>query len=173
METILSWTCSHLGRRAEILHTLLIVCSVLLISTGCGQTQPGTTFQQPNQHRYFIEVDRPGSVYSILSNPQIGGAYVKLQEIDVFHQAIGDTVSAWVEHFNGRNSISSEAYSSDLLIACHRELLPTSIQQIHVLPESRGEVYVYMMRGGVLVVSNNTIPYYDVLLISDDIRRTN
>lgn len=88
---------------------------------------------------------------------------IPLVEINEHGQA-GDTLQAWVQHYNGRTKFSSQANRADIIIACYRESQPTYAQALHVLPESNGKIYVYMMDGGVLIVSDERISFYDVLI---------
>lgn len=88
---------------------------------------------------------------------------MQLVEIDEGGQP-GDTLNAWVQHYNGRRALAQEAASADLIVACYREEMPNSEQSLHVLPESTGDIFVYMMQGGVLIISDEKISFYEVLL---------
>ena len=151
------------------MRTILLWAGVLCILSGCTTSQPVSVFE--TQHRYFKEIDRPGSVYSLLKNPKQGGAFLRLQEIDEAGRPWGDTLITWVQHYSGRKRLSPEARKADLILACHRDKQPEYAQRKHILPESRGEIYVYMMRGGLLVVSDRKISFYEVLLASGDAQR--
>ena len=133
-----------------------------LIHAGC------TTLPVENDasfsHRYFLEIDRPGAVYAVLENPKYKGAMIRLLEIDGAGKVGTDTLRAWVQHYSGRGRFPAGVEAADIIIACHRDLQPEALQARHVLPESTGEIFVYMMRGGVLVVSDAEIPYYEVLV---------
>ena len=144
----------------------ICLLSLALALTACAQTEYIVVPDVP--HRYFLEVDRPGSVVAALQDkgPEQGGAFVRLLEIDVQRRPLGDTLTAWVQHFAERERMAPDARSADLVIACHREEQPRYARERHVLPESAGGIYVYMMRGGVLVVSDERIPYYEVLLVA-------
>ncbi len=144
------------------------VLIAVLIHAGCA-TLPGVPLEGAS-HRYFIEIDRPGSVYAVLENPREGGAFLRLMEINDAGRPISDTLQAWVQHYSGRKRFSEEALTADIIIACHRELQPNFAQTRHVLPESNGEIFVYMMHGGVLIVSDRKISFYDVLLAARNAR---
>lgn len=152
----------------KYLTNVFVFLIVGLIPAGCS-TIPSASLEN-SSHRYFIEVDRPGSVYAVLENPRQGGAFLRLLEINDAGRPIGDTLQAWVQHYSGRKKFSKEAISADLIIACHRELQPGFAQNRHVLPESSGEIYVYMMEGGILIVSDRKISFYDVLLAARNAR---
>ena len=149
-------------------HLILFVFC-LFIAAGCVTSQPVPVFE--TAHRYFKEVDRPGSIYSVLKNPQTGGAFIRVQEINEAGLAVGDTLSAWVQHFNGRKKINESARRADLVIACNRDLQPEFAQAKHVLPESHGEIYVYQMRGGLIIISDDKISFYEVMLASGEVQR--
>ena len=83
---------------------------------------------------------------------------------------MSDTLTAWVQHYNGSNRFSDEARLADMVIACHREDQPVYAQSIHVLPKSTDDIFVYMMQGGVLIVSDEKISYYDVLIAARNAR---
>ena len=140
------------------------VCLALLaclVIAGCSSSEPLSLDYA--SHRYFLEVERPGSVYSVLENRKYKGALIPIVELNENGQP-GDTLQAWVQHFNGRSGFSSDADQADIVIACYREALPEYAQHMHVLPESNGKIYVYMMQGNVLVVSDERISFYEVLL---------
>ena len=145
--------------KTRILLLLFSLSGLTMAACSSSKTLPST----PSTHRYFIELDRPGSVYSLLENPKYKGAIVPLIEMNENGQP-GDTLQAWVQHYNGRNRFSSEAERADIIIACHRESQPRYAQEMHVLPESTGEIFVYMMEGGLLIVSDERISFYDVLI---------
>ena len=94
---------------------------------------------------------------------------IPLVEIDENGQP-GDTLQAWVQHFNGRTRFSADAEEADIIIACYRESQPRHAQNRHVLPESTGKIFVYMMEGGVLIVSDERISFYDVLIAARNAR---
>ena len=139
----------------------IVLLAMFIALAGCSSTQPLSAAS--GSHRYFLEINRPGSVYSILENPKYRGGLVQLVEINDNGQA-GDTLNTWVQHFNGRKKMAEEALSADMIIACYREDMKLTHQKMHVLPESTGKIYVYMMQGGVLAVSDEKISFYDVLL---------
>ena len=141
---------------------------LLLCLAGC--TTPKPVFFSNASHRYFLEVDRPGAVYSLLENHNQQGALIRLVEINEGGRPISDTMNTWVQHYNGRNRFSDAARTADLVIACHREDQPDYAQAIHVLPESTDDIFVYMMQGGVLIVSDEKISYYDVLIAARNAR---
>ena len=146
------------------LRTAAVLLPVVLLLAACAQTK--YVVVPDVQHRYFLEVDRPGSVFAVLygAGASDGGAFVRLLEIDAQRRSLGDTLTAWVQHFARDAEMAPEARSADLVIACHREAQPRYARERHVLPESAGRIYVYMMRGGILVVSDERIPYYEVLV---------
>lgn len=126
-----------------------------------------SAFAQGNSnrtHRYFKEIDRPGSVYAVLNNEREGGKLFKLQELDEEGRSVGPVLTVLVQHFNGRTKLSELYKKADMVIACNRQMLPPAVQRKHVLPRSENEIYIYMMLGGILIISNNKIPNYDVLL---------
>lgn len=82
----------------------------------------------------------------------------------------GDTLQAWVQHYNGRTRFSDGSEQADIIIACYRESQPRHAQSRHVLPESTGKIFVYMMEGGVLIVSDERISFYDVLIAARNAR---
>ena len=88
------------------------------------------------------------------------------------HGQAGDTLQAWVQHYNGRTKFAREAIQADIIIACHRESQPEFAKALHVLPESTEDIYVYMMDGGVLIVSDERISFYEVLIAARS-QRTN
>lgn len=138
-----------------------MVCIAL---ASCTTAKPMPVFAPTtNAHRYFLEVERPGTVYSLLENAKYSGRMIPLVELNDAGQP-ADTLQAWVQHYNGRTKFSSDAVQADIIIACHRESQPAFAKAIHVLPESTGKIYVYMMDGGVLIVSDNRISFYDVLI---------
>ena len=141
---------------------MILVITLIVLTASCKSVQPVSVLETP--HRFFLEVDRPGAVYSVLQNPKQGGAMLRLVEVDVTGRPISDTLQTWVQHYNGRKRFSNKAAEADLVIACHREKLPPYVRPIHVLPESTGEVYVYMMQKGVLVVSDDKISFYEFLI---------
>ena len=136
---------------------------------GCSSIQPVSISE--TSHRYFKEIDRPGSVYAVLKNPEIGGAMLRLQELDEAARPVGDTLQVWVQHFNGRKRFADEARHADMIIACNRDLQPVFAQEKHVLQGSTGEIFVYMMRGGLLIVSDDRISFYEVLLALEQAQR--
>ena len=146
----------------------VIFLCLLLCLAGCSSSAP--FISSNSTHRYFLEVDRPGSVYSLLENRSQGGAFIRLVEINEGGRPISDTLRTWVQHYNGRNRFSEEARSADLVIACHREDQPQFAQILHVLPKSTDDIFVYMMQGGVLIVSDEKISYYDVLIAARNAR---
>lgn len=147
---------------------LLVVFFFAAISlAACTSAKPFTF--KPNTHRYFLEVERPGTVYSLLENAKYKGAMVPLVELNEDGQT-GDTLKAWIQHYNGRTKFSPEANQADIVIACYRESQPEFAQTLHVLPESTGKIYVYMMEGGVLIISDDRISFYDVLIAARNVR---
>lgn len=138
----------------------ILVCLLLLINACASSGR--LNIKSKVEHRYFLEVERPGSVYSILSNEGLSGE-VKLVEVDDMGEIMGDTLNVWVEHFNGSGDLNQDAIKSDLIVACHRNLLPLRHQERHVLPRSEGKIYVYMIQRGFLVISNNRIRHFEVL----------
>lgn len=54
-----------------------------------------------------------------------------------------------------------------MVIACYRELQPPFAQAKHVLRDSQGKIYTYMMRGGILVITSAPIPFYEVLMVPE------
>ena len=143
----------------------IVFCFIL---AGCMSNKP--LIPGSSSHRYFLEVDRPGSVYSLLENHSQPGALIRLVEINEGGRPMSDTLTAWVQHYNGRNRFSDEARLADMVIACHREDQPAYAQSIHVLPKSTDNIFVYMMQGGVLIVSDEKISYYDVLIAARNAR---
>ena len=123
----------------------VVLFVIALLSAGCSSAKPFTN--PAAAHRYFLEIDRPGSVYSILENPKYKGGMVRLVEINDNGQPDSDTLNAWVQHYNGRKKMAAEALVADMIIACYREDMTREHQATHVLPESRGKIYVYMMQG--------------------------
>ena len=154
------------------MRLVLLACS-LLVSSGleAGCTSIRLIDSSETSQRYFIEVDRPGAVYSVLQNVRSSSAQVRLLEIGTSGNPLGDTLDVWVQHFNGQGSFPRAAAQADLIIACYRERQPAFARERHVLPDSRGPIYVYMMRGGVLIVSDALISFYDVLLAAEKSRR--
>lgn len=146
-----------------------LFCLTTLIMAACSSAKP-VPLAEAN-HRYFLEVNRPGTVYALLENSKYKGAMIPLVEINDNGQA-GDTLNAWVQHYNGRTKFAPEATGADIIIACYRESQPTYAQAMHVLPESEGKIYVYMMEGGVLIVSDERISFYDVLIAVRNARQS-
>lgn len=144
-----------------------IIVSILFSTLSLAFAQKGRV----HTHRYFKEIERPGSVYAVLSNAREGGKLFKLQELDEEGNPVGPVLKALVQHFNGRTPLSILHEKADIIIACNRQLLPPRAQKIHVLPHSENEIYVYMMLGGILIISNNKIPNYDVLLSNTQPKR--
>lgn len=143
----------------KCLKSFLIV-SIVFSTLGLAFAQKSRT----NTHRYFKEIESPGSVYAVLSNAREGGKLFRLQELDEEGNPVGPVLKALVQHYNGRTPLSQLYEKADIIIACNRQLLPARAQRKHVLPNSENEIYVYMMLGGILIISNNKIPNYDVLL---------
>ena len=150
----------HYCARWIALPGLLLAVSLM---AGCMQTK--YRLVSDIQHRYFLELDRPGWVAAVLrgKGPDGGGAFASLLEIDEQRRPLGDTLKVWVQHFDERKRMAPEAKAADLVLACYRELQPAYARMRHVLPESEGLIYIYTMRGGILVVSDERIPYYEVL----------
>ena len=145
----------------KICRLLPVFFIAAITLAACTSAKPITL--KPNTHRYFLEVERPGTVYSLLENSKYKGAMVPLVELDENGQT-GDTLQAWIQHYNGRTKFSPDANQADIVIACYRESQPTFAKTLHVLPESTGKIYVYMMEGGVLIISDERISFYDVLI---------
>lgn len=67
-------------------------------------------------------------------------------------------------YYDSHKTLADEAGTADLIIACHREEMPRRQQALHVLPQSTDDIFVYMMQGDVLIISDEKIAFYDILL---------
>lgn len=66
--------------------------------------------------------------------------YAQYNLIDV---ATGDTMLVHVQHYGPGAVLHIDVLDADAVMSCYPELLPPLIRRAHVLPHSRGRIWVY------------------------------
>ena len=116
--------------------------------------------------RFFKEIPAEGfsTVHHTLARLGRNGDFVLLVETDARRKPISDTLVVWVQHHGPNRRMAEEATEADLIIACYPELASSAVQARHVLPEARGKVWTYFIRGRYLIVSDRRYPVLDFTL---------
>lgn len=116
--------------------------------------------------RFFKEVPAAGfsTVHHALARLGRNGDFVLLIETDARRKPISDTLLVWVQHHGPNRSMAERATEADLIIACYPELASETVRASHVLPEARGKVWTYFIRGRYLIVSDRRYPVLDFAL---------
>lgn len=118
--------------------------------------------------RFFKEVRAKGfsTVHHTLARLSRNGDFVLLVETDAERNPISDTLLVWVQHHGPEQPMAEQAAQADLIIACYPELASEAVQARHVLPEARGRVWTYFIKGRHLIVSDRRHPMLDFALKS-------
>ena len=116
--------------------------------------------------RFFKEVPAVGysTVHHTLARLGRNGDFVLLVETDARRKPISDTLLVWVQHHGPKRAMAEQATEADLIIACYPELASSEVQALHVLPEARGKVWTYFIKGRHLIVSDRRYPVLDFAL---------
>lgn len=54
----------------------------------------------------------------------------------------GDTLTAYIDHFNRGDFVNGKMLASDLLIMCYPDDLPPFLQEKHVFPDATGLIWI-------------------------------
>lgn len=93
-------------------------------------------------------------------------------QLDKSLEAVGDTMRVWMEHFSpGALLNETEAQVADLLIMCYPNFLPEWAVTKHVFPWHEGEIHLYTVSENVIVVADERIDTFDLVLHANAIEQ--
>ena len=141
------------------MYRILLLLLCMLVS-GCA------TLRAPSPYKYVIfSVPSGTDLLNPIIESESGEGAFEMVQVNQRLEAISDTLSVWMEHFSpGADMNETEAMNADLLIMCYPDHLPSWAVVKHVFPWHEGEIHLYTVSENVIVVSNERIDLFDLVL---------